>query len=461
MALPIGRQAAFIQATKTLPPSTADDAGDELLAAAGRLGASHPDGCLFHEDREDLRIYLDSTGRREIVHSRHRGTAARGDPLSPRGAHLSGWVPGDAELLVAAVVDGRRPVREARRVAPGEEPCRFDSARAVRAAERLVHLADLRAGQAAIVSACWIEAAQEVLIARHGKPLRQDLRVGRRIRLEVRSAGRGLGAVAERVLEPGEQPDLDRLAASAADRARARREAAEPVPTELPVVFAAGVGGILLHEIVGHALEADAAGRGASLLASVEGPVAPADVTVLDDPRRGRAAWRFDDEGFESRATALIERGRIRGLLHSEATARRAGCVPTGHGRRASFREPVLPRMGCTFLAPGPLRTEDVLDGIARGILVRRMERASAEPTTGEALFAVSDADAVRAGRVREPLSPFHLYVTTVSALATLDRVAADLAFDSCVGSCVRAGQAIATSVGAPTFRIGLATVVI
>ncbi len=331
----------------------------------------------------------------------------------------------------------------------------------MRAAERLVHLASLRAGQAAFVSASWAEAEQEVLIARPGKSLGHDLRAGRRIRLEVRLDGGGASAVAERVLARSELPDLEALASSVVDRARERREAARPAPGELPVVFSAGVGGILLHEIVGHALEADTAWRGASLLASVEGSVAPVHVTVLDDPRRGRAAWRVDDEGFESRPTALLQRGRVCGLLHSEATAHRAGCLPTGHGRRASFQEPVLPRMGCTFLAPGRLKTEDVLDGIARGILVRRLERARADPRSGEALFAVSDADAVRAGRVREPLSRFHLYVTTVTALATLDRVAGDLAFDSCVGSCVRAGQAMATSVGAPTFRIGLAKVVI
>lgn len=461
MALPTGRQAAAVRAAAILWTGPAGDLADELVAAAARLGARHPAGCLFHEDREDLRIVLDSAGRREIVHSRHRGTAARADALSSRGAYLSGWAPGDARRLVAAVVEGTRPGREARGGGCGEGPYRLDSGKAVRAAERLVHLASLRAGQAALVSASWVEAEQEVLIARPGTPLRHDSRTGRRIRVEVQLDGGRASAVAERALEPGERPDLERLAASAVDRARARREAAEPVPGDLPVVFSAGVGGILLHEIVGHALEADSVRRGASLLASVEGPVAPAHVTVLDDPRRGRAAWRVDDEGFESRATALLQGGRVRGLLHSEATARRAGCLPTGHGRRASFQEPVLPRMGCTFLAPGRLRTDDVLDGIARGVVVRRMEKASADPRTGVALFAVTDADAVREGRVREPLSRFHLYVTTVTALATLDRVASDLAFDSCVGSCVRAGQAMATSVGAPTFRIGLAKVVI
>jgi len=454
MALPRGRQAAG--SPRAREPLL--EVEGELSEAGARLARLLPEGCFFHEDREDLRALLDTKGRRELVHTVHRGTALRADAGSRRAVHLSGWLAGDAERLLRAVLDGTEPERTRPEGSSGEGPHRLDPGRAIRGLERLVHLASLRAGPGASVSGSWVETEQRVLVARSGSGVGKDLRRAQRIRLEV-SLGRER-AVSEQIVRPGDAPDLECLAREAVERARARKEATEPVPGDCAVVFARGAGGVFFHEIVGHALEADTVERGDSVLALAEGSVGPAHLTVVDDPRRGRFPWRMDDEGFEPRATALLERGRVKGALHSEATAVRRGSLPTGHGRRASYREPVLPRMGCTFLAPGPLDPREVLEGIEEGVFVRRMETASADPRTGEALFFVSDGDLIRKGRVRQPLKGFYLCISTLVALASLDRVARDLAFDSCVGSCVRGGQALPTSVGAPTFRIGVAKVV-
>ena len=96
------------------------------------------------------------------------------------------------------------------------------------------------------------------------------------------------------------------------------RLAARELPSgERPIVFGPGVGGILLHELVGHALEADTVLGRASWLAGdgAEAVEATEELLVVDDPRRGRVAWRFDDQGLLARATPLLRGGRVVGWL--------------------------------------------------------------------------------------------------------------------------------------------------
>ena len=218
---------------------------------------------------------------------------------------------------------------------------------------------------------------------------------------------------------------------------------------------------MLLHEVVGHALEADAVlGQVSWLAAAAERPFeGPPDLRVLDDPRRGRAPWRFDDEGEPSRATPLVGDGRAVGRLYDRSTAARNGRVSTGHGRRASFRDAVRPRMGCTFLAAGRHEPAEALSGLETGIYVRRMETASTDTRTGRAVFHVTDADGIRHGRLAAPLVQHVIVLDAAKALASVDRVADDLKFDTCIGSCIHHGQPLSISVGGPTFRIGLTSV--
>jgi TldD protein len=214
------------------------------------------------------------------------------------------------------------------------------------------------------------------------------------------------------------------------------------------------VGGIFVHEVIGHALEADTVLAGASWLAGACGRLATPELTVVDDPRRGRAAWSVDDEGESSRPIALVRRGSAGEWLHDARTSRLSGQRPTGHGRRGSFRDPVRPRMGCTFVTAGPHHPGAALEGIADGIYVRRMEAASTDPRTGRAAFRVTEADRIVEGQIDGPLVPHLMLVEAPRALASIERIADDLEFDLCAGSCLRDGQSLASSAGSPTFRL-------
>jgi TldD protein len=249
------------------------------------------------------------------------------------------------------------------------------------------------------------------------------------------------------------------LAERLTQRAEAIRDAVEAPRGQFPVLLAPGVGGVLFHEIVGHALEADRVLDGDSWLAQFEEPVAARDLIVVDDPRRGRAPWRFDDEGETAKPTSLIRSGRVAGWLHDGRTARAAGKAPTGHGRCSSYRDPVQPRMGCTFVAPGEREPSDVMREIRSGVYIRRMEVGTTDPRSGRAVFRVTDADRILDGRIDVPLRPHLLFVEGARVLLAADRIANDLVFDSCIGSCHRDGRPLSVSVGAPTMWIGLAGV--
>jgi predicted Zn-dependent protease len=391
---------------------------EDLARAAARLPGRDPRAHFFLESRTERTLEIDAAGR-----------------VACQGAHLHGLA---AEPFPGSGTFESAPAWLAPRGGAAQEPWNGDALEAlVRAAARATGDAHARLS--------WVEVDQEVAVAFRDGRVACDRRRGRRVRLD---AG---GATVERVV--GEGPlSLQALAEAVAARAEARANPRPATPGHGWVVFAPGAGGVLVHELIGHALEGDVVARGGSRLAGHEGPVAAPSVNVVDDPRRARVPWRIDDEGSGTGATALVQGGRVVGGLGSW---RWSGA---GHARRASFADPALPRMGATFLAPGTFHPEEVLDGIGRGVYVRRLDVAWTDPAEGTATFRVTDADTVRDGRVAEPLSPF-LLRARVEDLASIDRIADDLVLDRCLGVCVREGQALATSVGAPTFRLGLITV--
>jgi TldD protein len=385
---------------------------------------------LFREQREDLSVRFFQDGPPAVKHTWWSGRAARGERLVYRSDQAPGGF-GRPERGTAALSSNLF------------EPVHSAFSQAMR-----------RHGSGPVVSALGVAFEQRIMVARGGSEPVEDLRSGARMRFECRLGG--AMAVTEMV-HPFDRPD--EAAKALLNHLERRLDAIDAPGGELPVVFAPGVGGVLVHEIVGHALEGDMILAGRSWLAQLEERVAPRDLVIVDDPRRGRAAWKIDDEGVPARAVSLIRDGVVAGRLLDSRSALLSGGEPTGHGRCSSFREPIMPRMGCTFIAPGPLAPDELLQGIGRGLYVRRMEAANTDAMCGHALFRVTDSDLIRDGKIDAPLKPHLLHVDGAAALASMDRIADDLRFDTCVGSCHRDGQPLATSVGAPTIRIGAAGV--
>lgn len=249
-----------------------------------------------------------------------------------------------------------------------------------------------------------------------------------------------------------------------ADRASRRAltllEARDAPTGRLPVVVGNGFGGVLLHEAVGHGLEADAVQKHASVYADRLGEqVAEPFVTAYDDGSR-RNEWGsdgVDDEGTPTQRTTIIEGGRLSSYLYDLVRARKDGVASTGNGRRESFRHVPVPRMTNTFFAPGDATPEDLIEGVERGLYAVSFGGGQVEPATGDFVFGVSEGYLIEGGRVTAPVRGATLVGNGLDALRAIDGIAGDLAIAT--GYCGKAGQSVPAGVGQPHVRIRELTV--
>jgi TldD protein len=252
----------------------------------------------------------------------------------------------------------------------------------------------------------------------------------------------------------------EQVAGEAARRALTALDAVDAPTGRLPVVVGNGFGGVLLHEAVGHGLEADAIQKDASVYAGRLGEqVADPFVTAYDDGTRANA-WGsegVDDEGTPTRRTTVIEDGRLTSYLYDLLRARKDGVESTGNGRRESFRHLPVPRMTNTFFAPGEATPEDLIGGVERGLYAVSFGGGQVEPATGDFVFGVSEGYLIENGKVTSPVRGATLVGNGLEALRAIDGIAGDL--EIATGYCGKGGQTVPAGVGQPHVRLRELTV--
>jgi TldD protein len=254
--------------------------------------------------------------------------------------------------------------------------------------------------------------------------------------------------------------DPEEVAESAARKALTLLDAVDAPTGRMPVVVGNGFGGVLLHEAVGHGLEADAVQKRASVYAGKLGErVAEPFVTAYDDGAR-EGEWGsdgIDDEGTPTQLTPIIEEGRLGSYLYDRLRARRDGVGSTGNGRRESFRHIPVPRMTNTYFAPGAATRDELIAEVERGVYAVSFGGGQVEPATGDFVFGVSEGYLIEKGRITAPVRGATLIGNGLEALAAIDGVAEDLRIAT--GYCGKAGQRVPAGVGQPHVRIRALTV--
>ena len=228
------------------------------------------------------------------------------------------------------------------------------------------------------------------------------------------------------------------------------------------VVLAPGWSGILLHEAVGHGLEADFIRKGTSLFAGKLGEKVASDlVTVIDDGTvaGGRGSLNVDDEGNPGERKVLIEKGVLRGYLYDHLNARLTGQRSTGSGRRQSFRHAPMPRMTNTYLAPGNSTPEEILGGVRKGLYCRQFGGGQVDISNGNFVFEISEAYLIEDGEITKPVKGAMLIGVGPEALKNISQVGCDASHDPGLGTCGKDGQSVPVGVGLPTVRIDNLTV--
>jgi TldD protein len=238
---------------------------------------------------------------------------------------------------------------------------------------------------------------------------------------------------------------------------------AEDAPAgTMDVVLGPGWPGILLHEAIGHGLEADFNRKGVSAFAGLIGQrVAAPCCTVVDDgtlPGR-RGSLNIDDEGVPTTRTVLIENGVLKGYINDRMNARLTGAPLTGNGRRESYAHAPMPRMTNTFMEAGEEAPDDIIKGVQRGLYAVSFGGGQVDITSGKFVFSASEAYLIEDGEVTRPVKGATLIGNGPDVLTRVSAVGNDLALDTGVGTCGKEGQSVPVGVGLPTIRVDGLTV--
>ncbi len=250
---------------------------------------------------------------------------------------------------------------------------------------------------------------------------------------------------------------LQLVAKQAVDRTMVLFDAKRPKAGEWPVVLAAGASGILLHEAIGHGMEADFNRKGTSIYSTMIGKeIAPSFVTIVDDGTQPgeRGALNVDDEGTPAEKTVLVENGVLKTYLHDRISARHYGIASTGSGRRESYRHVPLPRMRSTYMENGPHSEEEILSGIEYGIVAETFTNGQVQIGAGDFTFFVKNGWLVENGKKTVPIKDVNIIGNGPEALRNVTRVAADGKLDTGGWTCGKDGQGVPVSQGMPTVLV-------
>ena len=224
---------------------------------------------------------------------------------------------------------------------------------------------------------------------------------------------------------------------------------------KMPAVLSSEAGGTMIHEAIGHGLEADLAQQGLSVFSGKIGEkVASSVITVVDDPTLPwkRGSYAFDDEGTPSRRTMLVEEGILKGYLYDRLTALKDGVESTGNGRRESYQHKPIPRMSNTMILPGKMRPEEIIHSVEKGLFVKKMGGGQVNTVNGDFVFEVSEGYLIEKGEVGEPVRGAILIGNGPQVLKEIDQVGEDLGFG--IGTCGKDAQGVPVADAQPTLRI-------
>ncbi len=247
----------------------------------------------------------------------------------------------------------------------------------------------------------------------------------------------------------------ENVAERAARRALVMLEAQPSPAGPMTVVLSSEAGGTMIHEAIGHGLEADLAQEGLSVYSRRLGDqIASPLITVIDDatiPKK-RGSFAVDDEGVEGSRTVLVEKGVLKSYLYDRLTAMKENTASTGNGRRESYRHKPIPRMTNTFINLGDSDPEAIIRATQKGLLVKKMGGGQVNTVNGDFVFEVNEGYIIEGGAIGPAVRGATLIGNGPRILQDIDMVGNDLGFG--IGTCGKDGQGVPVSDAQPTLRI-------
>ena len=252
------------------------------------------------------------------------------------------------------------------------------------------------------------------------------------------------------------------LASTAVRRTVELFEAVKPEGGEMEVVLAPAYSGILLHEAIGHGMEADFNRKETSIFSDKIGkPVAESFVSIVDDGTNPnmRGSINIDDEGNQSEKTYLVRNGILESYLHDIISAKHYGVNPTGNGRRQSFRHQPMPRMRNTYMLPGPHKHDEIIQSVKKGIYAESFTNGEVHIGAGDFTFYLKSGYLIENGKKTRPIKDVNIIGNGPDVLTKVVMVADNLELMEGGGTCGKNGQWVPVSFGLPTIKVSSITV--
>jgi TldD protein len=220
--------------------------------------------------------------------------------------------------------------------------------------------------------------------------------------------------------------------------------------------------GVLAHESFGHLTEGDLIiSKGSPLHDKLGKTLGSEHVSIIDEgvisfEDNVSGLWLpYDDQGVKTTRTKLIEKGILKGFLHSRSTAKLLDMSPTGNSRAVDFTFAPIPRMKNTYFAPGDLTEEEALKQLGTGIYAIRSAGGQVE-LDGSFIFKANRGYWVENGEKKYPLKDVALSGNILNLLKNVRGATKDLEiFSGYFGGCGKDGQfPLPTGIGGPKLVI-------
>lgn len=255
---------------------------------------------------------------------------------------------------------------------------------------------------------------------------------------------------------------IEELAAEAVERTSILFQAIKPKGGEMPVVMGAGGSGILLHEAIGHAFEADFNRKNTSIFSDqLNKKICNEHINVVDDGTIpfNRGSVNIDDEGVEGQKTYIVKNGVLSSYLHDRISAKYYGIPSTGNGRRESFRQMPIPRMRATYMEAGDISEQDMISTVKNGIYAANFTNGQVQIGAGDFTFFVKSGYLIEDGKLTQPIKDINIIGNGPKALADITMVGNNYAMDNGTWTCGKDGQSCPVTCGMPSALVSKLTV--
>ena len=255
---------------------------------------------------------------------------------------------------------------------------------------------------------------------------------------------------------------IEELAQEVIEKTSILFEAIKPKGGEMPIVMGAGGSGILLHEAIGHAFEADFNRKNTSIFSDqLNKKICDEHINVVDDGTipYNRGSINIDDEGVEGQKTYIVEKGILTSYLHDRISAKYYGIPSTGNGRRESFRQTPIPRMRATYMEAGNVSEEEIISTVKRGIYAANFTNGQVQIGAGDFTFFVKDGYLIENGKLTRPIKDINIIGNGPKALADITMVGNNYKIDNGTWTCGKDGQSCPVTCGMPSVLVRKLTV--